>query len=162
MFAALLDRHRGGCFRVRPAGRFRTRRRYLDDSNVLETRFESADGVATVTDCLTMLPHAEEPDVLTPQTELLRCIEIHEGAAVLELEYQPRPDFGRTAVRLQRRSDRTFVLRDQERYLVWRAPAAGGSSGRTSAWPTRRSARAGTLRGAVAPPRGFRPCWLSW
>src|SRR6476661_8955323 len=50
LFAALLDRERGGHFRIAPAGEYRARRRYLAETAVLETTFETATGVVQVTD----------------------------------------------------------------------------------------------------------------
>jgi GH15 family glucan-1,4-alpha-glucosidase len=39
VFAALLDRRRGGRFAVRPAAAFTTERRYVEGTNVLQTDF---------------------------------------------------------------------------------------------------------------------------
>ena len=43
LFAALLDAARGGRFRIRPTGEFRAERRYLPDTNVLETDVSHAN-----------------------------------------------------------------------------------------------------------------------
>jgi GH15 family glucan-1,4-alpha-glucosidase len=39
VFAALLDTKRGGRLRIRPVGEFRSRRRCLPDTNIVETTF---------------------------------------------------------------------------------------------------------------------------
>ena len=46
VFAGLLDRENGGSFSIRPRQRFVTRRRYIPDTAVLETEFETAAGTA--------------------------------------------------------------------------------------------------------------------
>ncbi len=119
IFAALLDQNRGGRFKVAPKGPFRTTRRYLGDSNVLETRFVTDEGEATVTDCLTILPDAEPEGVLAPESELLRHVQVHRGSMELVFDYSPRPDFGRLPVQLSTRSPRAFVFRHRDLYLVF-------------------------------------------
>ncbi|HVV76428.1 MAG TPA: glycoside hydrolase family 15 protein [Mycobacteriales bacterium] len=51
-FAALLDAERGGYLELAPVGGYEAARRYLPDTNVLETTFTTEDGVVKVTDCL--------------------------------------------------------------------------------------------------------------
>src|SRR5262245_9850411 len=50
VFAALLDAERGGRFTLRPRDTYEAHRRYLPDTNVLETTFTTPTGVARVTD----------------------------------------------------------------------------------------------------------------
>lgn len=50
VFGRVLDWNRGGHCRIAPREPYRTTRRYLPQTNVLETRFVTADGVITVTD----------------------------------------------------------------------------------------------------------------
>ena len=62
-FAALLGNEEHGRWMISPAGEVRRiRRRYRDGTLVLETEYETADGVATVIDC--MPPLSKEPDVV--------------------------------------------------------------------------------------------------
>ncbi len=51
-FGALLDATNGGYISLSPTTEFRVSRRYLQGTNVLETTFTTASGVARVTDCL--------------------------------------------------------------------------------------------------------------
>jgi GH15 family glucan-1,4-alpha-glucosidase len=51
-FAALLDQSNGGRIELMPAVPFTTRRRYLENTNVLETTFVTESGEARVTDAL--------------------------------------------------------------------------------------------------------------
>jgi len=90
VFAALLDRERGGSFILRPAGDACTRRRYLPDTAVLETTFETGTGSAVLLDAMSVLN--ESPGVLDPEIEILRRIEIVAGEVELEIRYEPRPD----------------------------------------------------------------------
>ncbi|MFJ2367967.1 glycoside hydrolase family 15 protein [Microbacterium sp. NPDC087665] len=52
VFARLLDGETGGCLELRPSDEFRTTRRYVPDTNVLETTFLTASGTVRVTDAL--------------------------------------------------------------------------------------------------------------
>src|SRR5687767_12593211 len=55
IFAALLDRERGGPFSVRPAAPYRVERRYVPDTNVVETVFQTATGSCVLRDQLIVL-----------------------------------------------------------------------------------------------------------
>ena len=70
VFGALLDEERGGRMVLAPAVAFRSQRRYLPDTNVLETTFVTDEGRVRVTDAMT-LPRGG----LAPARELVRRVE---------------------------------------------------------------------------------------
>ena len=54
MFAAVLDAERGGRFALAPEVPAEVERRYLPDTNVLETTFTTGEGVVRVTDAMAL------------------------------------------------------------------------------------------------------------
>jgi GH15 family glucan-1,4-alpha-glucosidase len=104
VFARILDRDRGGYFRIAPVGDHQTTRRYLPDTNVLETTFRTASGVVTVTDCL---PVHEDPDDPArtvrrhPQNLLVRMVRGVEGGVDMRVAFHPRFEYGLTTPTLE-------------------------------------------------------------
>jgi GH15 family glucan-1,4-alpha-glucosidase len=90
IFCRLLDAGRGGAFELRAAGLLRTGRSYLEDTNVLETVFESRTGRARVLDCFTMRPGGAR----RPYQQLLRVVEGIDGEVEFEAILEPRFDYG--------------------------------------------------------------------
>src|SRR6056297_2184202 len=66
-FAALLDRRRGGSFRLGAEGARRVRRRYRAGTPVLESIVETASGTARITDAMSAL--SADDDCMEPETE---------------------------------------------------------------------------------------------
>jgi GH15 family glucan-1,4-alpha-glucosidase len=95
IFAALLDSERGGRFRVRPIGAFRSERRYLPDTNVLETVFHTPSGTVALRDLMPVASEEDKRATLTPEHEVLRELEGLAGHVEIEVVYTPRPDYGR-------------------------------------------------------------------
>lgn len=99
VFARILDRERGGYFRIAPVAEYTTTRRYLPDTNVLETRFETATGAVTVTDCLPVREDLTRPGRVErrpPDGLLLRTVRGEKGTVELLLEFAPRFEYGLT------------------------------------------------------------------
>ena len=94
LFAAILDREEGGSFSIRPVGRFLSTRRYLPDTNVLETRFFTPTGTVRLTDLMPVLSEAEKKKEVIPDHEVLRELVCEEGEVQLEVVFDPRPRFG--------------------------------------------------------------------
>jgi GH15 family glucan-1,4-alpha-glucosidase len=105
LFAGLLD-PLGGHFRVTADEPAEITRRYLPDTNVLETIFTTASGVWRLTDFMAVPPSAS---TLRPAREVLRVIEALEGAPLVRVEFQPRPCFGHLP-RLEQRGALGWVL----------------------------------------------------
>ena len=86
-FAALLGDESHGRWRIAPISGGRcTRRRYLPDTLVLETEWETPEGTVRVTDCM-------PPRVVAP--DLVRVIEGVRGRVTLRSELRIRFDYGR-------------------------------------------------------------------
>ncbi|HZT06229.1 MAG TPA: glycoside hydrolase family 15 protein [Chloroflexota bacterium] len=103
VLGALLDADRGGRFQIAPSGRYRTERRYIPDSNVLETVFATDDGVVALRDCFSVMSEEEKRATLAPHHEVLRAVEGLRGEVALEVVYQPAPDYARGEVSLVQR-----------------------------------------------------------
>jgi GH15 family glucan-1,4-alpha-glucosidase len=95
VFAALLDPERGGRFALHPRGPYEARRRYLPDTNVLETTFTTPTGAVRVTDAMN-LPLGG----LYPARELSRRVEGLAGRVPLRWRVEPRFGYGAAPVRL--------------------------------------------------------------
>ena len=92
VFAAVLDADRGGRFALQPEIPADIRRRYLPDTNVLETTFTTAQGVVQITDAMA-LPGRE----LGPTRELIRRVDCLAGQ--VPMRWHVTPAFGYGAAR---------------------------------------------------------------
>jgi len=116
--AALLDAERGGRFVLQPEGSFDVERRYVPETNVLETTFHTASGTARVTDAVTLRSIG-----LLPWFELARRIDGLSGEVRLRYDLDVRFPFGggeRTHVELLAfgADDGRITVRDGERALL--------------------------------------------
>src|SRR5687768_8718095 len=60
LFGALLDRQCGGAWSITPREPAQTTRRYLDGTNVLQARFQTATGSAVLTDFMPAVSEDEK------------------------------------------------------------------------------------------------------
>ncbi|MFD5426621.1 glycoside hydrolase family 15 protein [Streptomyces sp. NPDC127084] len=97
VFARILDRERGGYFRIAPTtDAYTSTRCYLPDTNVLETTFRTSDGVVTVTDCLPVYADPARPGHPArkpPGHVLQRHVHGVSGSVGLTLEFFPAFDY---------------------------------------------------------------------
>jgi GH15 family glucan-1,4-alpha-glucosidase len=111
IFAALLDDQKGGRFRIAPVFDDAHRKQlYLPDSNVLLSRFLSAEGVAEISDFMPVAT-ADSARALVRHAKTVR------GEVRYRLLCAPRFDYARASHRIE--------LRDREALFI---PEAGGQS----------------------------------
>jgi GH15 family glucan-1,4-alpha-glucosidase len=99
VFATLLDADTGGSCQVAPTEPYTSTRRYLPDTNVLETTFTTESGVARLVDALTL-----QGAGLAPGRELQRRVEGVSGEVPIAWSVRPRFGYGQAGTRLAWRS----------------------------------------------------------
>jgi GH15 family glucan-1,4-alpha-glucosidase len=101
IFAALLDRKRGGFWRISPTQPAAVERQYVADSNVLETRFTSSSGIATLIDLMPGVAYGSHLNTFLPDHEIIRKLTCVSGAMEFDIEFYPRAEYGKQAVELR-------------------------------------------------------------
>ena len=90
VFASILDDEKGGHFKLAPEGhQGRSQQLYLPDTNVLLTRFLSADGVAEILDFMPILEGKND------RHRLVRNVRVVRGKLPFEMECRPAFDYAR-------------------------------------------------------------------
>lgn len=130
VFAAVLDAERGGRFALHPEGQASIERRYLADTNVLETTFATKDGVVRVTDALA-LPGAGG---LGPTRELVRRIDGLAGRVPMRWCVTPAFGYGSVRPRIEHRGRIPVAVAGRDAIAVcsWEAGEANVDSGTIS------------------------------
>ena len=91
------------------SGAPRATRSYVQGTNILETRVRTASGVLTVTD---FLPIAAGDDSSSPQprSQLIRLVRCKRGEVEVQIDFEPRFDYGVTTPRTDLTSDSLGVV----------------------------------------------------
>ena len=104
VFCKLLDADKGGSFDLAPSEEFTTERRYLPETNVLETTFTTESGSARIIDCFAMRKGGSR----RPLRQLLRRVEGIRGRVLFDVNIQPRFDYASLHPWLRAHSKRVF------------------------------------------------------
>jgi GH15 family glucan-1,4-alpha-glucosidase len=96
VFGRLLDWQQGGHFLLAPKGVQRVSRRYLPNTNVLETTFETASGSAMLIDFMpvTYETHRTGKPQVSQQRQIVRELRCERGSIEFEMVCAPRFDYG--------------------------------------------------------------------
>ena len=102
VFARVLDKEKGGSFSISTKDRYKTKQKYIKDTNILETVFESDKAKFVVIDFFPryrkLLPNTKKK--LFRQNRLIRLIKPLKGKPVIRVCYDPRLDYARGETRL--------------------------------------------------------------
>ena len=108
IFAALLDADRGGHFSISPElDGARQKQIYLPDSNILLTRFLSADGVVEISDFMPV----EEADNSHNLVRRVKCVR---GEARVRMVCAPRFNYARSGHRVERDGNNVVFISEGE------------------------------------------------
>lgn len=103
IFAALLDDEKGGQFSIAPLRKPDQRKQlYLPDSNILLTRFFSREGMAEISDFMSI----EEESI----SQLIRRVKCVRGVTRIRMVCAPRFDYSRATHRIERKNDHEIIF----------------------------------------------------
>jgi len=92
IFGALLDEG-AGRWSISPTAPFRAERRYVENSNVLQTRFLTEAGALLLTDLMPVASEEDKRRFWVADHEILRIIECEQGEVEVEMRFEPRPKY---------------------------------------------------------------------
>lgn len=140
IFGALLD-DRAGHWSLRPTAPFSSSQRYVEGTNVLQTRFETSEGVAVLTDLMPVASEEEKSRLLLAEHEILRVLRCEHGAVEVETVLRPRPGFGRNAPRLEDGGRLGVRIHTSQGLMILRGdlPLSIAADGEVRGWKTLRA-----------------------
>ena len=94
IFASLLDSERGGHWLIRPTQAYSVHRKYIENTNVLQTTFETSSGSVVLTDLMPVSSEEYKKTAFVPDHHLVRQAECLSGSVELELDFYPRASYG--------------------------------------------------------------------
>jgi len=101
IFGAILDPKSGGHWSIRPVDESEVSRRYIENTNVLETTFLGVSGQIVLTDFMAVTSEKNKRRALWPEHEFVRQIKCQQGEAEVVMEFSPRLDYGRVAPKIR-------------------------------------------------------------
>ena len=115
VFGAMIDRKKGGHFKIAPLGHFNNKQLYRPETNILVTRFLHKDGVGEVTDFMP-LKTGDKNEKKPHDHQIIRMVRVVRGKLTFRLECFPAFDYARAqhTVRLESEGA-VFESRSEER-----------------------------------------------
>src|SRR5688572_18053803 len=101
LFGRLLDHTIGGSWSIAPVATAQIERRYIDRTNVLQTRFQTSSGTVLLTDFMPDASEEQKRTMLWPEQELVRRVECEQGEVEVQIHFDPRPDYARAKVQIR-------------------------------------------------------------
>lgn len=121
IFCRLLDRHKGGYFRVGPASpHAASTRSYVENTNVLTTVFSTGGGRFRLTDLMPVerLTETHEREDIASSYRVLRLVEGLDGEAEVEVSFRPTFDYAQAESSYDLREDFVVAYNEHEALLL--------------------------------------------
>lgn len=118
LFAKLLDTEAGGFFSITPVTSFRSRQKYVTDTNVLETYFESEEGKIRLLDAFIAMGEEEKQHSLFPEHEILRVVQGKSGSVRVRMIFSPRTFYGKDSPKLNNHKNLGINFSWKDQYYV--------------------------------------------
>jgi len=114
VFAAIVDKDKGGRFRLQPQHQWDSAQHYVQDTNILKTLFRTSSAEVEITDFMAVGPTAET--LSAADTLLARRVRAIRGTMELGVEMTPRFSYARKSPRWRRQSPtwRTAAVSEEE------------------------------------------------
>ncbi len=120
-FAAILDKNKGGNFSIRPSGKYTSAQKYLDYTNILETKFKTAGGYLTITDFMPV-KHVKRPYENTFPT-IYRQVKCTRGNVEIEIDFNPKFNYARSKTNLEP-IEAGVAARNHREHLYLKSPVS--------------------------------------
>lgn len=119
VFARILDVDHGGYWQIRPAGDYSVSRRYLEDTNILLTRFETANGTAEVVDFMPTLGMGTDLGINDRVHDgmIVRIVRGLRGTVPMRMELYPAFNYGRDGNEFELVNGRGALICGPSEYL---------------------------------------------
>jgi GH15 family glucan-1,4-alpha-glucosidase len=127
VFGALLDSRKGGRFRLFPAEEWDSTAEYLPETNILSTRFRTADGVLQLIDFMP-LPDRSGRYLEKERHHLIRLLEVTAGKVTVRMDFDPRFDYARAETTVELKGQAYRAAGNGERAVLRAAPGFPPSS----------------------------------
>lgn len=100
IFGRILD-DRAGFWSLAPTTPFTVTRSYLENTNVLQTRVQTASGSVVLTDLMPVASEEQKRTLFLPDHEILRIVDCERGEVEVQMRLEPRPGYARQQIRIR-------------------------------------------------------------
>lgn len=119
VFGRILDANRGGYWQIAPREAYTASRHYIEDTNVLVTRFETSSGIAEVVDFMPSIGFGANLGIVDRLFSgmVIRIVRGVEGHVRMRQVIAPRFDYGRGTPVIELVPGRGALLKGRNAYL---------------------------------------------
>ena len=119
VFGRILDSERGGYWQISPIEEWSVQRHYIEDTNVLVTRFETDSGIAEVVDFMPSIGFGANLGIVDRLFSgmVIRIVRGVAGNVPMRQHIAPRFDYGRDMPVLELVPDRGALIKGRKEYL---------------------------------------------